>query len=242
MGDKAIEIASDVNKEIEFTTSQSRVCKIHFLPERFLEKVDKNPKYIVYIYRDVRDVLVSSFFYYKYKDDRKYAMSKISLSYFINPTTLIRWIKTRYEFSKFITKFIERGTGTGKYGTWNNHINQWAGYLYDNKNRELKFCFVSYDRLLFDREGEILRIFKGLRLQFSYYAHLKKCIEEESFQKRKEEIVKAEEHELTFGKKFNIRFLRSGKSGDWKNFLTEKQLNYILSKSYNQVSCLTTGF
>lgn len=228
MDDRTVEIASDINKDIELTNCSAKILKIHYLPAQFTDKIDKNPKYIVYLYRDIRDVLVSSFFYYKYHGERRYALNKFLPEYFINPISIMRWVKTRYEFNKFVSLFIEKGLG--KFGVWNQHVSQWRKYLYENK--QLYHCIVSYEDLLFNTEKELKRIIRELDLAFDDYNHMKKCIIEESFQIRKNKLLNAEEHSVTFGKKFNVRFLRKGEHGDWKHFLTTNQL-YNINKTMN---------
>ena len=88
------DLAADVNKDIK-GDSGYRISKIHFTPKQFKEKFGNNQK-IVYIQRNIYDVLVSSFFYFNNKEK---------------------------DIDDYVKKFCREGNAI--FGTYKNHIESW---------------------------------------------------------------------------------------------------------------------
>lgn len=222
MGVKGKDISSDINMEI-IISSTYKIYKIHFIPKKFLEnfKINKDDK-IVYIKRNIYDVLVSSFFYFRYKGDEKYILIKPSAEIRLNPFKLYKYLKRRYLFSRYIQEFCINGNKN--HGKWEDHINLWSAFI--SKNKNINSTSTSYENILSDTKGELLTILRSLGFNNIDENIIQTAVEEESFLKRKKKILSTKE-ELTFSKDFNIRFLRKGKPGDYKRFLNTKQIKNI---------------
>lgn len=218
------EVAADINKEIKIS-SKYRISKIHFIPKRFLEKfkITKNDR-IVYIKRNIYDVLVSSFFYFRYRGDERYILKTPSLEIILNPLKLHKYLKSRHTFSRYIQEFCMNGHKD--HGKWKDHIYRWSEFI--NKNKNIKSTTTSYESLINNTKSELLNILRDLEFNNIDRKTIQEAAKEESFIKRKKEILSSQENK-TFGKDFNIRFLRKGKSGDYKRFLNTRQIKYINS-------------
>lgn len=75
-------------------------------------------------------------------------------------------------------------------------------------------CLTRYEDLLTDTEGELRRILQKLDLQ--PVNDLKAVVERQSFAKRRK-WTEAHGSSLNYGRDFQLRFLRKGVVGDWKN-------------------------
>ena len=212
----------DINDEIEIL-SNYKIYKSHLSPEKLFKKgkINKESR-IVYIKRNIYDVLVSSFFYFCHKGDEKYILKTPSAEIIFNPLKFYKYLKRRSLFSKYIREFCINGNKNfGKY--W-DHINLWSEFLSQNTN--ITWAMTSYENLRFDTKGEIANILKDLGLSDIDENSIQESVDEESFSKRKKEI-KTTKKKLTFGRESNLKFLRKGQSGDYKRFINDKQIEYI---------------
>ncbi|MEH6503182.1 MAG: sulfotransferase domain-containing protein [Cycloclasticus sp.] len=205
------EVAADINTLIK--ESKSKVYKLHLYPYEFKKKYQKSNTYVIYIYRDPKSVFISSFFYFNYKGAGKYVMKKMLLN---NPIDCLKWIIGRYKLSLFLDSFLKQGLHT--YGLHSMHINAWSSFGKGND----KFVMVDYNDLIANPEKALKNLFSTLKLQVDS-SDISKAAESEEFGRRKLEIINSKAEDLTFGKEFNVKFLRSGDINDWKNYLTERQ-------------------
>ena len=173
---------------------------------------------------NIYDVLISSFFYFIYKEDEKYILKKPPLKIILNPYKLYKYLKGRYIFSRYIKDFCINGNKN--HGKWKDHIDLWSEFI--NKHKNIKSTIISYESLINDTKGELLNILRDLGFNNAERRTIKKLVIEESFSKRKKKILSSPQ-ELTFGKNYNLRFLRKGTPGDYNRFLNTRQVNYINS-------------
>lgn len=168
--------------------------------------------------------MVSSFFYFIYKGDEKYILKSPPVKIVLNPFKLYKYLTGRYVFSRYIKDFCINGNKN--HGKWKDHVDSWSKFINEHKN--IKSVIVSYENLINDTKGELINILRDLGFSNAERKTIIKTTIKESFSERKKNISYTKK-ELTFGKNYNLSFLRKGTPGDYKRFLNAKQINYIKS-------------
>lgn len=219
---EGVEIASAVNAEIRRDFG-GRIFKMHWLPEQFLDQIDSAPKYIVYIYRDPRDVFISAFFYFAYSGDEEYVARGIQPGLI----SRLRHLKGRRQFSRYLGEFLQTGVGT--LGTWANHVIAWRSFL-DGSSKTVNSTFVRYEDLLTDTVSELQRILGEMGMEDRRLEMLRSIVEQESFGRLKRDSGKMYEALGMFDEQFFKRFFRNGQSGDWAKYLTPRNLERLEGK------------
>lgn len=161
---------------------------------------------VVYIVRDIRDVLVSAFFFSnKFVNQKSVRLENKSLStklwkvYFKSQIRRVNnnwgggWLEILMNFIRGNKKNI---------GNWSYHVNYWA--------KQNRVVIVRYEDLLVDTENELKKILYSLSLDICDES-IRTAVFNQSFKKKKEDFQNA-------GDKINSNFLRNGKVGDWKNY------------------------
>lgn len=165
---------------------------------------------VVYIVRDVRDVVISSYYFYK----KTYNME--------------------IEFEEFFQMFLH-GTMWPLHGTWGEHVGSWIGAKYSDKEN---FLLIKYEDLLEDTFTWLKIICNFLNLNISDNK-IEKAIEKCTFNKLQENEIKFENvAPQTKNSRKDIKFFRKGTSGQWKDTLTEEQLNQLYKKFSTQMKLL----
>lgn len=163
------------------------------------EYFDPRYKKVIYIVRDPRDVAVSYYFHQiKFRD--------------IDETMTI---------DAYIDDFI--AGKSDPFGSWGENVGSWLGARMNNKG----FLLVRYEDLLSQPEIELKKIAVSLGIKKTE-EELHRAVERSSLK-----IMKASERET--GKKWeslkktrsDMQFVRSGKSGDWKDCLSKGSVNKI---------------
>ncbi|MGB9195674.1 MAG: sulfotransferase domain-containing protein [Terriglobales bacterium] len=155
------------------------------------EPFDARFRKIIYLVRDPRDVAVSEY-YFDLK--KRYIAPGTTLDQFINP-------------------FLAGETSS--YGSWWEHVASWVGARYGNP----KFLLARYEDLLSDPIPETARIAEFLGISADE-ARLKAAVERSSADKmRKLEKKDADKWSGTKNTVKDIPFVRSAKSGGWKESL-----------------------
>ncbi|XP_029441124.1 sulfotransferase family cytosolic 2B member 1-like isoform X2 [Rhinatrema bivittatum] len=155
---------------------------------------------IIYVLRDPKDV-VTSFYYY----------SKIH-GMFKDPES----------FPQFLDNFLQ---GNVPYGSWFDHVCGWM-----KMKGQSNFFFITYEELLQDLRGSVVRIcdFLGQELD---EAAIDSVVENATFKTMKDNKManfsQVSEDIIHHSKG---RFMRKGISGDWKNNFTMAQ-----SERFNRV-------
>jgi len=194
--------------------------------------INENSK-IIYIVRDFRDVLVSSFFHH-YRIDSKLVLKQ---SKSIDLYTLIMRIlwrsiifnieilkMSRYwasisggkSFIAFLKGIVSlrwiKDMRGGVVGRWDEHVMYW-------KNFSSNVAFIRYEDMLVDPNETLNYALKKIKIHFDMN-DLNKSINNQSFDKKKTEY-------LAQGLSEKADFLRKGIQGDYINYLNQSTLKTI---------------
>jgi hypothetical protein len=156
---------------------------------------------------------------YIYRDPRD-----VVISYFY-------WYKKfkKGEYSNFNKFFNDYINGNVAFGRWNEHVKGWKNAALEQPDKVL---IISYENLKSDTYKEFYKIINFCELKPSEY-EIKKAISLSEFsQMRKLEEVQGEKSYFK-NTDLKIKFVRSGKS-EWKEKLSEEQLEIILSEFVNE--------
>ena len=197
---------SEFNKRHKLRADKANklVVKSHLIPNNFYRTETSRPFRIVYISRDVRDVAVSSFFYWM-----RFLNYKNGIEYRLVNNKLFNGYFTKRKSKEYLTEFASKNSSEFQYEDWSEHHSLWSGEEHTNN---IKIVKVKYEDLLDNTQVQLLRILQELEIDIdSYDPDLSKVIEDESFK-----VLKSK-YRLK-GDTVNSNFLRSGKSGDWKNY------------------------
>lgn len=239
--DDHIEIASSVNSQLDIPVATDfTIWKAHLLPSILMQIRNENITKAVYIYRDFRDIVISAFFYHHSRicETELYQNKTMSLKNFFQLLTELLISRKRnqqkdigsladymlycykgspkrllYKHTVSISK-----TWSDEVGAWSNHITTWLNFKKNNLNS--KIVFISYEKLLSDTTITLKKIIDGMGLVLPSEEHLESTVRRQSFKEQKKFFEENSDENLPSGKKFNIRFLRKGVAGDWKNFFT----------------------
>lgn len=174
---------------------------------------------VVYIVRDPRDVFVSGFFHCNrwctdtliksnlfYKLYFRREIKKLNKKWQGNPMAEINAVV------KAIARgLIGRGFNKVEFGNWSAHVDFWS--------KHLSVTVVRYEDLLHDTKGELKRLLDELKIETSL-EKIKESVENQSFKKKKDVFLKN-------GDSKNAKFLRSGKSGGWRDLLSSSMVKEI---------------
>ena len=219
------EIASDLNDYFldKNKHQKFKILKTHYLPKRQLE-YSKNLKRIVYIKRDFKDVLISAFFHQFAVADSDVRLVNFFQLIKRRPKKIILYIGNRYKLWKLIEKLTDKWSDD--VGSWLEHFNEWQKYSRDNPEKSI--VFTTYEDMTRDTSGEIVAILKNLKLPAYDFKKIEASIKRQSFKNKKKYFKNLScDDKIVSGKFFNIRFLRKGEVGDWKNYLSKAMIRKI---------------
>ncbi len=178
---------------------------------------------VVYIVRDIRDVLVSAFFF------NNSFMSEDCVRIDNEKCGWFKGFFARSYFRHQIKRMNKQWCGNeltvlrnwvhGKksnVGNWSEHIRSWS-------NRP-QIIMVKYEDLLQDTESVMRKVLNSIYIEVSDTA-LKKAISNQSFDKKKSKFRNS-------GNKKNVQFLRSGKAEGWREYLTRDIVKNIEMRHY----------
>jgi len=220
MGGGGVDLAYLVNYESD-STSNGRVLKVHFMPGDFLSKIDAIPQKIVYISRDPKDVFISSFFYFIAPDMQKETLLLSGNSIFKNPLKFIRHLYARRKLTKFLNVFSTEGIPGSGLRTVYEHKHEWEQFLKGNEG--IVYVFTTYENLLQDTIGEMRKILIELGFKNISSNRISQVVTEERFDSLQKKAIKFHHLDGSFSREYYTKFFRSGKVGDWKNYLTQSQ-------------------
>ncbi|MDH7913710.1 sulfotransferase domain-containing protein [Winogradskyella sp. SYSU M77433] len=193
----------------------------HYLP-KFLIKENKN---IIWLLRDGRDIMVSSYFHHliwndKNRKDKKlvdYYRGKLNFDDFDDiKTNLPVYIDFLFKNTPSKMTFFNHP------GNWGDYNKAWLNFYRTRKNIYL----VRYEDLLEDTYKEIEKLNREfLGVQINEKSDLEKIIKKYSFEnqtKRKR------------GNENTTSFLRKGIVGDWKNYFNEDAKS-IFKKHHGEI-------
>jgi len=222
--EKTRDPAAEVNAEID-TNSGDRVYKIHYTPEGFTE-VYGNPAEarFVYLKRNPLDVMVSGFFYFSYRGDERFALANPGIRLLISPRFLLRHLCVRRKFNDWVETFCHQGVSV--YGTRPAHARRWKAYF--DSHPDLRVAYTTYEEMRQNTAEELNRVLTSITGVKSNSERIEIAVNAEEFSIRKACIEKSEE-EMTYGKEYNLKFLRAGKVGDYARFVTKRQFGRLHS-------------
>jgi len=153
---------------------------------------------VIYLMRDVRDVLVSYYYY----------------------------LKKIQGFNGTLYEFLCGAAREVKYGEWDEHLNSW---IYQNPSLS-NLCLVKYENILRDpfREIEKLACFIGLQPTAE---QISKAVEKSSFDKMRQIEEKKGLGPILDKGNPQIRFVRKGGSGNWREELGGEE-KALIKKRY----------
>ncbi len=178
----------------------------HYLPSSGSEKIKK----ILWLVRDGRDVIVSSYYYYLFPTDTNLKNPKNYL-YFSSKLGFDEVENIRENLPKYIEFMFTHKPGKMvrfvHEGDWVSFNRKWLSYIKDPDKRG-NLIRTSYEALLKDTENELSRIVSLITGSEPELRRINEIVEQFSF-KRQTGRNQGEENIASF--------LRKGVSGDWKN-------------------------
>lgn len=206
-GDDDKEIAIEGNLRI----SEFQCFKSHHQLNEISDDDLRNAK-IIYIIRDPRDITLSGMnFFFRpsiinnFKSSNKYIKYLISrLNYYYRIVYGLKSVK------KDMIKAVLEGNPSVHYWcriSWKEHLTPYMQNSNVNK--------INYENLLNNPEAEIIKILNYLGLYRSD-EEIKNAIEVQSFEHLKNKHSVSKNH-------YNLKFLRSGKSEQWKDNISVKE-------------------
>jgi len=196
----------------------------HMLPEQLVEWHGRAPLGVVYVHRDVRDVLVSSFFFsYDHYLDRFLRRNngpRLDMASPLAAMKSLRWaLHARREFDRHVRM---RCQGWNEYGGWTESINRWREY----GDRGHKVVVAAYEDLLAGAEDELRRIIAGLEIDMPDDERLHRAVKVNAFKRQRaryeKEASESDDEQRRAYAASRLRFCRRGEAGDWRNYITRR--------------------
>ncbi|XP_053308567.1 sulfotransferase 2B1-like [Spea bombifrons] len=174
-----------------------RIISSHLPFHMFAKSFFKSKAKIIYTMRNPKDVFVSNYHY----------------------TKIVNYYEDPESFQKYLEDFLQ---GNALYGSWFDHVKGWLQMKDDNR-----FFFITYEELLQDLRGSVVRICEFLGKELDDEA-IDLVVEHSTFKSMKENkmsnwsMIPKDVLDHSKGS-----FLRKGVSGDWKNHFTVAQSEYF---------------
>jgi hypothetical protein len=222
--DRTRDPAADVNVEID-TNDDDRVVKLHYTPKDFTDVYGSPDEgRFIYLKRNPLDVMVSGFFYFCYRGEERFALANPEVRFLMNPRYLLKHLHARRKFNDWVKVFCKQGISV--YGTWPAHVRRWEEFFDSHPN--LCVAYTTYEDLRENTVGELDRILTSITGVKSTAERIKAAVSAEEFLKRKK-CIEESAGEITYGKEYNLKFLRSGMVGDYARFATKRQCDKLRS-------------
>ena len=174
---------------------------------------------VVYIIRDVRDVLISGFYHCnRWCNNELIKRNIICRWYFIHEVGKLNkmwqgnaWAETLYKVRCSIKFLIGYKYNKVRIGSWSDHVSFWAG--------KPGVIIVRYEDLLRDTKGEMRKLLDAFEMDVSDEI-LSQAISNQSFENKKALFQQS-------GDSRNAKFLRSGEAGGWRELLSPSMVKKI---------------
>ena len=174
---------------------------------------------VIYIIRDVRDVLVSGFFFaHQWCDKAQITNSFFAKRFFLYHIRKLNkqwqgtaWGELKLKIIGASKYFIQNKAQKKFYWNWRNHVRFWE--------KHPNVIVVRYEDLLNHADAELEKIFITLNIKVDT-KKLKNVVKNQSFEKKKSDFIKLNDLK-------NSQFLRNGKEGEWKVFLPQTLVKEI---------------
>ncbi len=167
------------------------------------EYFDHRYKKVIYVVRDPRDVVLSH-----YDFQRKY-----------------RQIDDRYPFESYVDDFVKGNLLSKGWGTWGENVASWIS----TRGNSSDFLLLHYEDMIGDTYRELSRIAQFLGIKAA--PSLLDTVVSRSTADRMRELEKTQSAEWVATKKHrkDIPFVRSARSGGWREQLSENSIAKIES-------------
>ncbi len=200
---------------VTFANLESLVPSIYIRPDRILRRVSRprvlashecfEPRYprVIYIVRDPRDVAVS-YYHHNIK---------------------LRNLPDGYPMDQYVTRFIAADlyAPIDRYGSWGDHVLSWLAL----REGQSRFLLLRYEDLLAGPQVELAKAARFLEVPDDP-ERLRRAAELSSAARMRElEKSQHDQWEQTSGTRQDTPFVRSAKSGGWKDALPEKSIAEI---------------
>jgi len=120
-------------------------------------------------------------------------------------------------------------------GNWGDNVGSWLGAKINDKE---KFLLVKYEDMLEDTYKELKKITKFANFHITD-EKIRKAVQACDFSiLQKKELEVEDKANAIKNTRKDIKFFRKGKSGQWKDVLTEEQLKQIYDKFGYQMKML----
>ncbi|KAM3922400.1 sulfotransferase 2B1-like [Leptodactylus fuscus] len=174
-----------------------RIISSHLPHHIFAKSYFKSKAKIIYTMRNPRDIIVSLFHF----------------------TKILSLYTPIENFQNFIEEFIQ---GKVAFGSWFDHVKGWM----QMKDHE-RFFFITYEELLQDLRGSVVRICKFLGQELDD-AQIDSVVEHSTFKSMKDNPMSNwSQMPSDIMDQSKGAFMRKGISGDWKNHFTVAQSEYF---------------
>ncbi|XP_056400067.1 3-beta-hydroxysteroid sulfotransferase-like isoform X2 [Hyla sarda] len=174
-----------------------RLLSSHLPHHIFAKSFFKSKAKIIYTVRNPKDIIVSLYHF----------------------TKILKIFQPTDDFQNFLDDFSQ---GNALYGSWFDHVKGWMQMKDDSR-----FFFITYEELLQDIRGSVVRICKFLGQELDD-AQIDLVVEHSAFKSMKENVMTNwTQMPSDVMNQENGSFLRKGISGDWKNHFTVAQSEYF---------------
>ncbi len=189
----------------KFPSLKMSVIHGHYLPSNSSKKIKK----IFRIYRDGRDVMVSSYYHNLIWNEKNIKTPKDVL-YYRKKLCFTDIMDIKVNLPKYI-EFIFTHTPSpivrfGFEGNWASFNNRWNRY-YEKGDRH-NLINTSYEKLLNDTKKELVRLISEINGEEADLLRVEQIVQRYSFKNQANRVQGVEKKNS---------FLRKGIAGDWKN-------------------------
>ncbi|XP_075047743.1 LOW QUALITY PROTEIN: sulfotransferase 2B1-like [Mixophyes fleayi] len=189
-----------------------RMMSSHLPFNMFAKSFFKSQAKIIYTMRNPKDVIASLFHF----------------------TKILSIYKEVEQFQEFLEDFLQ---GNAMYGSWFEHVKGWMQMKDDSR-----FFFITYEELLQDLRGSVVRICKFLGKELDD-AQIDSVVEHSTFKVMKEnKMSNWSQMSPEILNQSKGSFLRKGTAGDWKNIFTVAQSEYFDKVYQEKMKELNTSF
>jgi hypothetical protein len=201
------------------------VRKTHLLPGDLAAYLGEEAEWGLYVYRDLRDVLVSGFLF-THPDEHEDLLARgngfalreaLTTPWSSLKRSYWRWASRR-AFGDFVGRVCREGWRP--YGAWSEHIRQWQAHAAADARRRI--VFVSYEDLRRDTLGELTRALEALDLEGAGHDELAAVVERHSAERMKQRLQSpgAGAGEDDPYRWVSAGTLRKAVVGDFRNYMT----------------------
>jgi hypothetical protein len=156
------------------------VRKTHLLPRDLAEFTGEEPGTGIYVYRDLRDVLISGFLSCHPPEHGNLLARRGGSG--LRDMLAAPWAALKRQYWRRVSRRSFRAFVAGMcqdgwpgYGTWSEHIRQWRDYASAAADR--RFAFLSYEELRADTMGALARAFELIGTKRPSPGHLQAVVE-----------------------------------------------------------------